>query len=279
MDNSSQRAFWTDEAGQTWVDQRQVMDQTLAPVLDAVLDWSDLRPGERVLDIGCGAGTSTFEAAERVGPTGQVRGVDISTTLLDDARQRGANLPNVDFMLCDAGTADFRDDLHDVILSRFGVMFFADTQTAFTNMAKGLKPKGRMVFATWGDIAQNPYFTMPARISKTILGDPGKTDPDAPGPLALRDIEKVTGYLRGAGLTDIEAEAIPMHLTPPGDVADVVALMCHIGPAERGLQRFQPDAATRARLHAALAEAVAPWQTKEGIRIPALINLFSARAA
>lgn len=276
MDNSDQRDFWSDDAGQIWVDQRKTMDTALAPVLDAVLEWSALSTGETVTDVGCGAGTSSFKAAEQVGTTGHVSGADISTTLIAEARRRGAGHPNVDFALCDAATEDFTDKRCDILLSRFGVMFFANSEDAFANMAKALKPKGRMVFATWGAIPENPYFTLPARVSKSVFGPRDKTDPDAPGPFALRDIDVVTGILNKAALTNITAEATQMDITPPGSAEDVAALMCQIGPAQSALSHFDADEAQRRKLMEALIDALDPFITPDGIRIPALINLFSA---
>ncbi len=276
MDNSEQRDFWSDDAGQIWIDQRETMDTALAPVLDAVLDWSALKPGERAMDIGCGAGTSSFETGAQVGTDGHVLGADISTSLLAEARRRGADHPNVDFALCDAATEDFTDQKRDILLSRFGVMFFANSDDAFANMSKALKPKGRMVFATWGAIPANPYFTLPAAVSKIVLGPRERTDPDAPGPFALRDIDRVTRILRGADLTDITADAIEMDLTPPGAAEDVAALMCQIGPAQAALSHFEADEAQRREMMAFLIDALDPYVTPDGIRIPALINLFSA---
>lgn len=276
MDNSDQRDFWSDDAGQIWVDQRQTMDIALAPVLDAVLDWSALSDGERALDIGCGAGTSSLKAAEQVGASGHVLGADISTTLIAEARRRGADHTNVDFALCDAATQDFTTEQRDIILSRFGVMFFANSEDAFANMAKALKPNGRMVFATWGAIPGNPYFTLPAAVSKNVFGPRERTDPDAPGPFALRDIDLVTGVLKNAGLTKITSDAKQMDITPPGSAEDVATLMCQIGPAQAALAHFEADEGQRRALMEALIDALDPYITSDGIRIPALINLFSA---
>lgn len=276
MDNSDQKAFWSDDAGRIWVDQRQTMDTALAPVLDAVLAWSALSQGDRVMDIGCGAGTSSFEAAKQIGSDGHVLGVDISTTLIADARKRGADTANVDFSLSDAATEDFTAEQRDVILSRFGVMFFANSDDAFANMAKAMKSKGRMVFATWGAISANPFFTLPAQISKSVFGPREKTDPDAPGPFALREIDRVNAILTNAGLTDITAQSTPMDITPPGTATDVATLMCQIGPAQSALAHFNADDDQRRTLATALTRALDPFVTPDGIRIPALINLFSA---
>ncbi len=277
--NADQRAFWSDQAGPLWVAQMARMDAALFPVLDLVLQHAEIAAGERVLDIGCGAGTSTLAAAELTGTAGHVEGFDISDSLLTLARQRADGLPNVNFSHGDAQTHAFAASQASCMISRFGVMFFDNTTAALANMAKALVPGGRMVFATWGDIPENPYFTLPARTVRDVLGTPPKTDPDAPGPFALRDTGKVKEMFQAAGIGDIEAIEVSLDLTPQGDATDVAALMCQIGPAQSALAHFEADEAARAQLQAAISDALSIYQRPEGIRIPALINIFRARKA
>lgn len=277
MRNSEQQEFWTDQSGPTWVAQMQAMDRVLAPVLDRVLSDAHIQPGDRVVDIGCGAGTSTAAAARLAGPTGSACGLDISRTLLDHARTATDEVPGLSFTLGDAQIFDFRPGHFDIMISRFGVMFFDDTQAAFANIARGLRPGGRLTFATWGEIPENPYFTMPAGIAKTVIGAVPKSDPDAPGPFAMRDTRKVVATLGAAGLTEIAASEVALHLTPSGTASQVADLFCDIGPAQRALDHFDADKADRARLAAALTDGMKQFETPQGIRIPALINLFTAR--
>ncbi|KIN61018.1 Methyltransferase, UbiE/COQ5 family [Sulfitobacter noctilucae] len=274
--NTDQAEFWSDQAGPIWAAQMAAMDRTLAPVLDSVLNRAALETGEQVLDIGCGAGTSTLEAASLVGPKGRATGVDISTTLLDVARRRSDGTDTVGFELADAQTHRFEAGRFDCVMSRFGVMFFDDFNAAFNNIAMALRSGGRMVFATWGAIPDNPYFTMPAGMAKQLLGPVPKSDPDAPGPFALRDPDRVVSMLTRAGLTDISAKVVALDLTPPGERREVADLLCDIGPAQRALDYFEADAAQRSALLDALTEALLPYQTAEGVRIPASINFFIA---
>lgn len=274
--NADQQDFWTAQAGPTWVSEMAAMDAALAPVLTGVLVRAALKPGERVLDIGCGAGTSTLEAAALTGANGHVCGADISDTLLEAARHRSAGVEGVSYLLCDAQSYDFKAE-YDALISRFGVMFFDDFTAAFINMARALQPGGRMILATWGAIPENPFFTFPAGVAKAELGPTPKSDPDAPGPLALRDVDKGLGLLRAAGLADTAVEEVTLALTPSGSAQDVAELMCRIGPADRALSYFQSPPAERAAFVTTLADALQVYQTPEGIRIPALINFFTAR--
>lgn len=274
MTNDDQRDFWSDQAGPTWVARQQAMDAQLAPVLDLVLNRANLHPGLNVLDIGCGAGESTCRAAER---SGSVCGVDISPSLLAAARRRADGVKGVRFLLADAQVHAFDPGAFDVMISRFGTMFFDDFEAAFANIARALTAGGRMVFATWGQIPENPYFTLPAAVAKAQIGAVPRTDPDEPGPFALRDSARVERILGSAGLTQITAEEVSMTLTPPGTRADVAALMCDIGPAQRALSHFEVGSDGRAALADALEQALIPYDTDVGVRIPALINLFTAQ--
>ena len=275
-DNAEQQDFWTDEAGPIWVAQMDAMDAQLGPVLDGVLARAKLQTGERVLDIGCGAGTSTIEAACLVGTAGHALGVDISKTLLGVANARATEVPQVGFALGDAQSYAFEQQGFDCLISRFGVMFFEDPVAAFANMAQALRPAGRMVFAAWGAIPDNPFFTLPAMVSKAVLGAVPKVDPDAPGPFAFREAARVVSILQAAGLQDILVEETMLDLVPEGDPVTVAKLMCEIGPAHRALAYFDANTAQRNRLIEALADAVKVFDTPEGIRIPAAINFVTA---
>ncbi|KIN65091.1 Methyltransferase, UbiE/COQ5 family [Sulfitobacter noctilucicola] len=275
--NKDQEDFWRDQAGHIWVDQRAAMDAALAPVLDLVLDHARLGSGERVLDIGCGAGTSTLAAAELTGSDGGVCGLDISQTLLDAAMVRADAHPQVSFALADAQTHGFEQAATDCVLSRFGVMFFDDPTAAFANLASALRPDGRMVMAAWGAIGQNPYFTMPAGVAKNLLGPIPKSDPDAPGPFAFREAESVIHILANAGLADVSVIPVDLALTPQGNAQEVAALMCQIGPAQSALKHHDADTPTQRAMQDALALALQDFVTPQGIRIPGQINLITAR--
>lgn len=273
--NADQQEFWSDQAGPVWVAQQAAMDKALQPVLDLLLTRAALAPGARVVDVGCGAGTSTLAAGRIVGPNGAVTGVDISGTLLAQAKGQAAGMPQVSFLRADAQTHVFEDGF-DAMISRFGVMFFDDFTAAFTNMATALRPAGTVTFATWGPIPENPYFTLPARIAKRVIGEAPKTDPDAPGPFALRDAARGAYILAAAGMTDVAVDDVELMLTPEGDARTVAELMCEIGPAQRVLAHFDAGPAARADLVREIASALEAHATPEGIRLPARINLFRA---
>jgi ubiquinone/menaquinone biosynthesis C-methylase UbiE len=148
--NTEQYDAWNGDIGQRWVANPDRRDRMLAPVASILIAAADLTPGEAVLDIGCGCGTTTLAAARAVGPAGTVAGIDISDLMLDVARQRAdaAGITNMTLLQADAQVHDFDADSIDVAISRFGTMFFADPDAAFANIATALRPGARLCIAT-----------------------------------------------------------------------------------------------------------------------------------
>ncbi|MGJ8545600.1 MAG: class I SAM-dependent methyltransferase [Sulfitobacter sp.] len=276
--NTDQAEFWASQSGRKWVTHADRMDRVLAPVLAAVLTAAELRKGDAVLDIGCGTGASCRAAAAQVGGFGRVLGVDIAPPLLALAKQRSAKLSHVEYRRADAAEAPLGARQFEAMISRFGVMFFADSSAAFANIAKALKPGGRVAFATWGAIEANPWFTDPAQVAKSVLGAPPKTDPDAPGPFALRDIGKTQEMLARAGLIDVQGRALTLALPAGKDAADAADLASYIGPAARTLEHFSASPEQSAEVQTALAARWAAYDAGNGPAVPAQINIFTARA-
>ncbi len=276
-DNADQRQFWTDEAGPKWVTYQAQMDRLLQPVLDGVLERADLVPGQWVLDIGCGTGASTIQAAEAVGRRGRVTGIDISPTLLEMARRRAANPNRVSFIEADAADHDFGPGGFDRLLSRFGLMFFTDPSAAFANMASGLTATARVSFAAWGEIPANPYFTLAAQAARDVLGPMPKSDPDAPGPFAFRDPDRIETVLKEGGFRHTVIEVADIFLTPEGRLEQFADQSLAIGPAEAAMRHFDAGDDERYAIHERLQELFAHFMTPDGLRIPARINFATAQ--
>lgn len=276
QDNSDQAAFWSDNAGPKWVARQAGLDALMQPVLDGVLARADLRAGDRVLDIGCGTGASSLLAAQAVGPDGAVQGVDISAPLLAMAQQRAGTLPHVRFDLGDAASHDLPTAAFDRLISRFGVMFFADPVAAFAHMTQALRPDAIVSFATWGEIPENPFFTLPARIARGVLGPVPKSDPDLPGPFAFRDPARVIQILQDAGLRGVSCEVETLNLTPEGGRAELAAQMCDIGPARAAINHHAATQVQVATVQTALADALREYDADGQLRLPAQINFYRA---
>lgn len=274
-----QREFWDKQAGPKWVRLGDGMDALLDPVQRALLDRADPAPGASVLDVGCGGGSTSIAAGGRVGSGGTVLGADISSTLLELARERArqAGAGQVQFELCDAQTHPFAARTFDLVISRFGSMFFEDFSAAFSNLARALKPGGRLAIATWGEIPANPYFTMPAAVARQVFGgSPPKSDPDGPGPFALRDPERILDIFASSGLQASNVEVLDLELTAPGGAEEAADLLMEIGPAEAAANHFDADAATRKALRQGIITALRRYEREGAVFLPARINISTA---
>jgi SAM-dependent methyltransferase len=249
-------------------------DRMLAPVADALLGAADLRPGASVLDVGCGCGATTLAAAATVGPTGTATGIDLTPAMLDVARGRLASsgLTNVELVLADAQTQSFPKRF-DVVISRFGTMFFEDPVAAFVNLRRALHPGGRVVFVTWEPLEANAWLVIPgaALLSWIVLPD---LDGSGPGMFAQSDPTVVTATLQNAGYTDIDVRALKVALTLGADATEAADRLADTGVGRAALRAVpwdQRPAALRA-VRAALAE----HERDSGIRLGAAVLLTTA---
>jgi SAM-dependent methyltransferase len=203
-DNAAQAEYWNSGAGQRWTDHQEHQDQVLGPVSDLLIAAAAPKPGDRVIDVGCGCGATTIDFAARVRPEGQVLGVDVSEPMLARARERAPPDLPIKFELADATVYDFEPDGADLVVSRFGVMFFADPARSFANLRKALKPGGRLAFACWREAKQNPFFVLPLREAGKHAPPLPETGPEEPGPFAFANGARVRQILSDAGYADIK---------------------------------------------------------------------------
>lgn len=263
MNNADQVEYWNGPAGQKWVDQSNRLDAMLAPFADTVIAKAGLKPDERVMDIGCGAGALTLRAAAAVGAKYGALGVDVSAPLIELARARAkaAKAP-ARFELADASAFTAPDPV-DIIVSRFGVMFFEDPAAAFANIRQSVKPGGRLAFICWQGLSVNDWALAPLQAAMPFLKEaPAPADPTAPGPFAFQDKDRVAGILSDAGWANVAIDPVETTITLPGeDVATTARFMMQLGPLARvlGAQGIDP-----APVEAALITLMQDHKTPEG---------------
>jgi SAM-dependent methyltransferase len=262
--------YWNGEAGVRWAELYARTDRQLAAASTALMAFAAPRAGERALDVGCGCGTTTLELHQRTGVL--VRGVDVSEPMLAVARAR-ATSGAITFAAGDAATMQLAAE-HDLVFSRFGVMFFADPVAAFANLRTALAPRGRLAFACWRAADHNPWATIPVAAASSVLPPEPPGDPHAPGAFAFADAERVRALLVAAGFRDVSTTAHDTTVYLGDSLDDAVAGVLAIGPLARRAMKL--DAATRARLPALVADALAPLATPH-VTLPASIWLVGAR--
>ena len=279
--NAGQIDYWNDTPGQRWVTHDTELDNLHAPVAERLLERAGLKPGDRVLDIGCGAGATCVAAASRVGRDGGVFGVDVSSPLLLRAARRieAHGLSNVELAQADAQSHPFKSESFDVVIARFGMMFFSDPVAAFRNVSEALRPGAPMVFAAWAGAEFNPWFSIPKQVTETRVGTAPPSLPGAPGPMAFSDAPRVIALLAAAGLSDVSAERTDLELVLPGGAAAAARLAVYVGPAARILRIKEATQSDRKDVVEALVHAFEDYGTADEFRIPASVYLFSARAA
>lgn len=276
--NADQIAYWNGPGGQHWTERQPVQDVLLAPVSQALIDGCRARPGERIVDIGCGCGSTSIALAELVAPTGFVLGIDISGPMLARARDVAPkNLP-VDFVLADATVYPFDPESFDLLTSRFGVMFFADPVVSFTNLRLALKPSGRLAFVCWREARENPMMMVPLQAVYKHVPKLPQLGPEDPGPFAFASEERVSRILREAGFSDIRIEPrnLTLDLAIGRGLEAAVQGALEIGPASRALADQPAD--VRAAATQSIREALTPFVRGESVIVPAAIWVVTARA-
>lgn len=280
--NADQIEYWNGEAGERWAQQDGLMAALLAPVATALLDHADLSGRRRAIDVGCGGGSQSLLLAERLGPQASVLGVDISGPLLRVARERAAGAAagraTLDFLQADASSHGFEAGSFDLLFSRFGVMFFEDPAAAFGNLRSAMAPGGRLAFACWQALRENPWTWLSVQAALRFVPPPEPADPHAPGPFAFADSARVDSILAAAGFEDIAITPRPVMLrwSSADSLEDNVADMLRIGPVSRLLQDADDD--VRKRVKAATAEAMEPFYDGEALNLAGSTWLVTASA-
>lgn len=265
--NPDQHEFWNALKGGLWVDLQPRIDAMLAPFGQQAMDALKLRPGERVLEIGCGTGTTTLALAERVIGTGEVLAADISHPMLQKAIARAATIPEhpIAFVEADAQVHTFPAQHFDAVFSRFGVMFFDDPVAAFANIRSAVKPGGRLAYVCWADRKDNPWVRVPTGAAKAHLEIPPPPPDDAPGQFSMEQEDRVRQILGDAGWSDIALERFDIDHSIGANVDDAIGFICQMGPMSEPFAAA--DADTQAQTLAALRGALEPFAGPAGVRL------------
>jgi SAM-dependent methyltransferase len=276
--HEDQIGYWNNAGAEKWVAAQDHTDVMLEPALAALMAKARVTPGLSVLDVGCGCGASTIELAKAAGPSGKVIGLDVSEPMLARAGEHLASYKNVQLICADASAYPFAAET-DLIVSRFGVMFFGDPAAAFSNIRKALKPGGRLVFACWRPPDENIWMKVPLQ-AVYVAGVPElpRPGPEDPGPYSFADQTRVTRILTEAGF-------LPPRFTPADVFLDIAAgrglaaainQSTQIGGASRALLD-QPEDLRRAAM-AAIEKALAPYADGDSVKLPAAMWIVESEA-
>lgn len=274
-DNAAQAEFWR-SAGALWVEERRRFDDQAGAHGRAAIEALAPAVGERVIDVGCGAGSATLEIGAMVGPTGSVLGLDISPTMIDGstayAAERGVT--NVTFAVGDATVETF-DGEADGVFSRFGVMFFADPVASFRNIRTALRPDGRLSFTCWRGVDENPWVSVALGVAARYVELPFGADPTAPGPFSFADGQRVESILTDAGFREVALTRFDAPAVLGASADEAADFMTRLQPAAVALADSDPGAAEA--MHAAFVAEVDAWTTSHGVSAPSASWIVTAR--
>ena len=262
--------------GTTGHSNRIVLDRTLAPVMQPLLEFAAPVTGTTVIDVGCGCGATTIELARAVGPAGRAIGLDVSEPMLSVARRRLGEFANASCLLGDAAELPLGGIEAELMVSRFGVMFFGDPVAAFANLRTGLAPGGRLRFACWRPIAQNPWMQVPLHAVYEHAPHLPKPEPEEPGPYSFAETGRVTRILMAAGFDapSFTPLNIGIDVAGGGSVQDAAIQATAMGPAKRALAD-QPDHVRSAALES-VRRALEPYASSTGVKVPGAVWLVAA---
>lgn len=272
---SEQARLWNGTAGQAWVEEQALLDGVLAPFQDLLADAVRAARPRQVLDVGCGTGSTTVAVARLLGEGGRCTGVDVSEPMIAAARARAEReRAPARFVRADAQACAFEAGSFDMIISRFGVMFFADPVEAFANLGRAARDGAGLRFVAWRSPAENPFMTTAERAAAPLLPDLPPREPDAPGPFAFADAGRVARILAESGWTDIDIQPIdvPCTLTEK----DLGRYLSRFGLVGQALA--EADEPTRTRVLHAVRAAFDPFVHGDAVRYTAACWMVAARA-
>jgi SAM-dependent methyltransferase len=275
QNESEQTRLWNGLGGRAWVEMQELLDEVLKPFEDLLVEAVPAESASRVLDVGCGAGSTTLAVARRLGARGRSIGIDISDPLITAARARAEREgAQASFIRDDAQTHAFEPASFDMIVSRFGVMFFDDSVRAFANLRRAASDNAELRFVAWRSLTENPFMTTAERAAAPLLPNLPARRPDAPGQFAFADRHRVYSILEESGWGGIDIRPIDVACTFPKK--ELVRYVTRLGPLGQILH--EADKQTRTQVVETVSAAFDPYVHGAEVRFTAACWMVGARA-
>lgn len=273
--DGEQERLWNDTAGRAWVEMQPVLDQMFRPFEDLLVETALAGPGGRVLDVGCGTGSTTLAIARWLGARGCCTGIDISEPMLAAARARAERDGSAaSFIRADAQTHVFEPRGFDMIVSRFGVMFFSDPVQAFANLRHAATDNAWLRFVAWRRAEENPFMTTAERAAAPLMPAIPARKRDAPGQFAFADRDRLCRILENSGWAEVDIQPLDVACAFPEK--ELVPYFSRLGPL--GLALRQVDELTSTKVIETVRAAFAPYARETEIRFTAACWLVGAQA-
>lgn len=272
--SDEQAKLWKGSAGCAWVEAQALLDRTLQPFEDLLVEAVSASGARRVLDVGCGTGSTTRAAARLLDANGHCVGIDISEQMIDAARMLSEqDNSSVSFVCADAQTHQFDAGSFDLIIARFGTMFFSDPVAAFANLRRAGSKDTRLCSVTWRRPEENPFMTAAERAAAPLLPNLQARRADTAGPFGLADARRARSILEESGWTDIDIQPIDVVCTLPEP--ELIRYGTRFGPVGTALREADPQ--TCAQVATAVRAAFEPYVHGAEARFTACCWMTSAR--
>ncbi|HYO84232.1 MAG TPA: methyltransferase domain-containing protein [Bryobacteraceae bacterium] len=273
--DDEQARLWNGLGGRTWVEARELLDHMFKPFEDLLVHAVSAAGATRVLDVGCGPGSTTLAVARILGPAGRCTGVDISEPMIAAARARAEQESSpAEFVCANAAVHAFKPESFDMIISRFGVMFFEDSARAFANLRHAVSERAELRFVAWRSAVENPFMTTAERAAAPLLPNLPVRRPNAPGQFAFADSRRVLWILQEGGWTEVDIRPVDIDCTMPEN--ELVPYLTRLGPVGRVLHEANDE--TRARVIETVRTAFDPYVHGQEVRFTAACWSVAARA-
>jgi len=273
--DDEQMKLWNGPAGRAWVEAQELLDQVLKPFEDLLVEAVSAGCGGRVLDVGCGTGSTTLAVARLLGAKGRCIGIDISDPMIAAARARAERESTpASFVRANAQIHAFEPASFDMIISRFGVMFFDDSVRAFANLRRAVRDDAEFRFVAWRGAAENPFMTTAERAAAPLLPNLPARRPNAPGQFAFADQRRVYTIMEESGWAEIDIRPIDVACTLPEK--ELVRYLTRLGPV--GLILQEADDRTRTQVIETVRAAFDPYVHGAEVRFVAACWMVGARA-
>ena len=274
--NDEQYEYWNKGIGQKWVKEDNSLNERFAILTKEFFSRANINKNEKVLDIGCGGGITSFEASKLVGKDGYVLGADISEILLDLAKKNYSNIENLEFKYCDVQNYKFKKNIFSKVISRFGVMFFENPIVAFKNIYNSIQDGGSLHFVCWTNVLENEFFTAAANIIIKHLNKEFPQVPRAPGPFAFSEKKYVKQILNASGFKNIKVDKIYTSISTYDDSKKDGELLFNIGLAGRLLAEENLSEEELSKIKNKIIEMAQKRQIDGKINYKACLNFVSA---
>jgi SAM-dependent methyltransferase len=277
--DNEQARLWNGPSGHTWVEMQATLDHLFQPFEALLAEATAASGARRVLDVGCGTGAITRATSRAIsrsqGVEGRCTGIDISQPMIATARTRAEleGSANTSFVCADVQAHAFEAGAFDMLVSRFGVMFFDDPVRAFSNLRHAAADGATMKFIAWRSAAENPFMTTAERAAAPLLDLPAR-QPGAPGQFAFAERQHVQGILRDSGWQGIDIAPLDVPCTLPEK--DLLGYLSRLGPV--GMKLRDANERTRAKVIDVVRAAFEPFVHGDEVRLTAACWSIGARA-